>query len=73
MTRSGRSISRHLLRAKGMERFVRLIVGGGIALVAGLWIATLAGTGSGPWLLGVALVVVGVGALAGGIWWEIDY
>ena len=43
-----------------MERFVQALVGGGLALVAGLWIATLAdglvlsGLGWGLVLLGVA-------------------
>jgi len=50
-----------------VEGFVRLIVAGGLALVAGLWVVTLAGTWSLRWLLGVALVLAGLGALAAGI------
>jgi hypothetical protein len=56
-----------------MERFVRAIVGGGIALVVGLWIATLLVAWSIPWLLGTALVLVGIGGLAVGIWSTIEY
>lgn len=47
------------------ERFVRAIVVGGIALVAGLWAVEL---GSGAaWWAGVGLVVIGVLGLAWGI------
>lgn len=56
-----------------MERFVRLIAGGGIALVAGLWIVTLLETGSIPWALGTVLILLGVGGLASGIWLEVDW
>ena len=56
-----------------MERFVRIIVVGGVALVAGLWVATLFGAWSLPWLVGVVLAFGGVGGLAGGIWEEIEY
>lgn len=73
MDRFVRSIKRHLQRARGGEGFVRLIVGGGIALVSGLWIATLSATGSLSWVVGSALVLVGVGGLGAGIWSEIDY
>ncbi|ELZ33331.1 hypothetical protein C474_04605 [Halogeometricum pallidum JCM 14848] len=54
-----------------MERFVRRIVGGGVALVAGLWAVAL--PGERPlWAAGVALVLVGVAALADGVWRELD-
>lgn len=56
-----------------MERFVRLIVAGGLGLVAGLWMATLARPWSPPWLLGVGLIVLGVAGLARGIWSQVDY
>jgi hypothetical protein len=49
-----------------MERFVRLVVAGGPALVAGLWLAELSGTLAGPaarWALVAAVVL----ALAGGV------
>jgi len=68
-----RLIKRNIQRARGVERFVRLIVGGGIALVAGLWITVLSTTGSWPWLVGSLLIFVGVGGVGGGIWSEIDY
>lgn len=55
-----------------MERFVRLIVGGGLALVAGLWLVTVLEEGTPAWLGGVGLVVVGVAALAVGIWSEVE-
>lgn len=55
-----------------MERFVRLVVVGGLALVAGLWAAELADTGSAPGLLGVLLAVLGGLVLLAGIWTEID-
>lgn len=56
-----------------MERFVRAVVAGGLALVAGLWTVTLSAAGSVPWLLGVALVALGSAGLAAGIGSEIEY
>lgn len=56
-----------------MERFVQRIVGGGITLVAGLWLAAFSGTRSLAWLLGVAFVLLGLGGLVSGILSEIDY
>lgn len=73
MERFVRPMKRHLQRARGMERFVRLIVVGGIGLITGLWLVTLSGTWSVPWLLGAALVLLGVGGLGGGIQSEINY
>lgn len=55
-----------------MERFVQLVVAGGLALVAGLWTVTLVEPRSGPGLAGVALVVAGVAGLAAGILVELD-
>lgn len=52
---------------------MRLIVAGGVALVAGLWIVTLVGRWSPPWLAGLGLVLVGVGALTAGIESELSY
>lgn len=54
-----------------MERFVQLIVAGGISLVAGLWLLTLAPLMSVVWLGGVALVVFGSSGLVVGIKSEI--
>lgn len=50
-----------------VERFVRLIVGGGVALVAGLWSLALFDAWSVAWLAGAGLVLLGTGCLAGGI------
>lgn len=55
-----------------MERFVQLIVAGGVALVAGLWIVALFDPWSTVWLAGVALSLLGVGSLFAGITSEID-
>ncbi|MBX0294569.1 hypothetical protein [Haloarcula nitratireducens] len=55
-----------------MERFVRLVVAGGLALVAGLWIATLTAPQTPGWVAGVALAVAGVAGLAAGIGREIE-
>jgi hypothetical protein len=55
-----------------MERFARLVVAGGLALVAGLWVAALAATGSLQWLAGAALALLGTAALGAGIWTELD-
>lgn len=56
-----------------MERFVRLVVAGGLALVAGLWVASAFAAPSPPWLAGVALALAGVGGLASGIRTRIEY
>ncbi|ESP87434.1 hypothetical protein K933_14203 [Candidatus Halobonum tyrrellensis G22] len=56
-----------------MERFVALVVAGGVALVAGLWLVSLLAAGSPAWLLGVGLALVGVAALAAGIRRELAY
>lgn len=55
-----------------MERFVQWITGGGLALVAGLWLVTLPQAGWVPWGLGLVLVVSGLGSLAYGLWVRID-
>lgn len=54
------------------ERFVQLVVGGGLALVAGLWVVTLTAPASLAWLAGLFLVALGVVGLAAGIWTELD-
>lgn len=56
---------------RAMERFVRAIVGGGLLLIAGLWLAALS-AGSIPRLFGGALAALGVGGLAFGIGSEIE-
>lgn len=67
MRRLVSSIGRQLRRAREAERFARLLVGGGVALVAGLWLLTLADAWSLPWVGGIALALGGVGGLADGI------
>lgn len=56
-----------------MEGFVKLVVAGGITLVAGLWALRMSEALSAEWLVGVGLVSIGVAGLAAGIWSEIDY
>jgi hypothetical protein len=56
-----------------MEPFVRTLLGGGVALLAGLWGVTLVQEWSTLWLLGVGLVVGGVCGLAAGIHGELEY
>lgn len=73
LRRLRRSAGRHLQRARDVERFVRQIVAGGLALVAGLWLATLVPPPSAPGIVGVALVVLGVAGLVVGIRSELSY
>lgn len=73
MVEFGGSLGRWIRRARGVEPFVRRIVGGGLALVAGLWLSTLTTAWSPVWIGGIALVGVGIGGLASGIWSEVDY
>ncbi|WP_267643342.1 hypothetical protein [Haloarchaeobius amylolyticus] len=72
MDRFAQAVERYRRRATDVERFVQLIVLGGIALVAGLWVSTLSATWSVPWLVGSALVLLGLGGLALGIWSEVE-
>ena len=51
----------------GVEPFVRRIVAGGLALVAGLWVLALLDPGSAPWFLGPVLVFGGGASLLSGI------
>ncbi|MFB6305034.1 MAG: hypothetical protein ABEH47_07700 [Haloferacaceae archaeon] len=55
-----------------MERFARLVVAGGVALVAGLRLRDLATAGSGAWVAGTALALVGGAVLLVGIGVELD-
>ncbi len=55
-----------------MERFAQAITAGGVALVAGLWLAALFTWASTAWLAGVVLAALGTAALAWGIWIEVD-
>ena len=67
------SIRRLLDRTRDVEGFVVRIVAGGLALVAGVWLLTLATLWSVPWLFGTGLAVSGALALWSGIWSEIEY
>lgn len=55
-----------------MERFVGLIVAGGLALVAGLWLLALLESGAAGWVLGLALTVLGTAVLGVGIASELE-
>lgn len=55
-----------------MERFVTLVVAGGLALVAGLWTVELAPDVALS-LAGAALALLGVAGLAAGIGDELEY
>lgn len=56
-----------------VERSVRAIVGGGISLVAGLWLVTLGSRWSPLWLVGSAMALVAAVGLAWGIWIDLEY
>ncbi|WP_293032399.1 hypothetical protein [Natronococcus sp.] len=56
-----------------MERFVGLIVAGGLAVVAGLWLLALLESGAVGWGLGIALTALGTGALGVGIASELEF
>lgn len=55
-----------------MERFVGLVVAGGLALLVGLWLVALFASWSGVWLAGIALAGLGVVGLAAGIASELE-
>jgi len=55
-----------------MERFVELVVAGGLALVVGLWTVRLAASHSPGWLGGAALALLGLVALGVGIGRELS-
>lgn len=50
-----------------VEPFVRRIVAGGLAVIAGLWTVTLLEPGSAAWLVGPVLLFGGVASLVAGI------
>jgi len=51
-----------------MERFVQAVTGGGLALVAGLWVTTFAPAGTPAWAGGFTLTLLGIGGLGYGLW-----
>ncbi|WP_226039415.1 hypothetical protein [Natrinema sp. DC36] len=55
-----------------MERFVRLIVAGGVVLVGACWLAAFADYGSVPWVGGIVLALLGTGAVVAGITGELE-
>ncbi|SEW15122.1 hypothetical protein [Natrinema salifodinae] len=55
-----------------MERFVQLIVAGGVVLVGALWLVAVAEAWSADWLAGVALALLGAGANVAGIVRELE-
>jgi len=55
-----------------MERFVRLVVAGGVVFVASLWTVEFASPGSLAWLAAAATAVVGGASALAGIWLELD-
>ena len=55
-----------------MERFVRLIVAGGLVLVGGLWLVERFAWGSPRWAVGIALAILGVAAVMAGIFSELE-
>ena len=55
-----------------MERFVQLIVAGGVVLVGALWLAALVEYGSAPWWGGVVLALLAAGTVFAGILRELD-
>jgi fatty acid desaturase len=56
-----------------MERFAKYIVAGGLALVAGLWAVELTAFGTIGWVVGLALVLLGIAGLSVGIHREVEY
>lgn len=60
-------------RVAEIERFVRLIVVGGLDMLAGLWVVALSRPWAGPWLFGAALALVGAGGVTVGIWRPLEY
>ncbi|WP_226004295.1 hypothetical protein [Natrinema salinisoli] len=55
-----------------MERFVQLIVAGGVVLVGALWLTALVEYGSVPWVGGVVFALLGTGVVLAGIGSEIE-
>jgi len=51
-----------------MERFVQALTGGGLALVAGLWVIAVASAGTPAWAGGFILTLFGIGGLGYGLW-----
>jgi putative flippase GtrA len=65
-------MDRFVRRLPRVERFVQLVVAGGLALLSGLWLTALFAVATPGWTLGVALALAGVAGLAAGIARELD-
>lgn len=65
-------MERFARRLPRVERFVQLIVIGGLALLAGLWLTALFAVATPGWTLGVGLTLAGVAGLAAGIARELE-
>ncbi|MFC4407370.1 hypothetical protein [Haloarchaeobius iranensis] len=66
-------VRRPLDRVRAVEPFIRRIVAGGLALVAGLWLVRLTVRWTAPWAAGVVLALVGVAGLAVGVERQLEY
>jgi hypothetical protein len=55
-----------------VERFVQLVVAGGLTLVAGLWLTAAFALPTAGWLAGAGLALLGTGGLAAGIRRELE-
>jgi len=55
-----------------VERFLQLVVAGGLALVAGLWLTAAFAVGTAGWLVGGGLALLGVVGLTAGIHRELE-
>lgn len=73
MARFRQTLRGHVRRARRVERFVRLLVIGGLALITGLWFVELFVSWSILWGLGVGLSLIAVAILGGAIWSQITY
>lgn len=51
---------------------MQLVVAGGLALLAGVWLVELAARPSAAWVAGVAMALLGCGTLGVGIGHELD-
>lgn len=55
-----------------MERFVQFVVGGGIIMLAGLWITGFTEAWTPGWLTGAAIALLGFSVILWGIWSQVE-